>query len=169
VSVLTFACFAFDRWLWHLTVFKHWLVNRPYVAGTWKAQLVSNWKDPVTGQQIPPITCIMVIRQTFSTLSVRLFTPESSSASVAYNIERQEDGLFRLFVLYQNIPRVNLRGERSEIHYGAFMLEVQGDPPVGLVGHYWTDRETKGSLELTDPTPKLFNGYNDAKLHFSLP
>lgn len=169
VSAVTALCFVFDRWLWHWPVFKKWLVNRPDLRGSWKATLVSDYRNPETGQPIPPIEAVMVIRQTYSTLTARLYTRESSSASVAYNIAQDPDGLFRLFNVYQNVPAVELRGERSEIHFGALALEVHDDPPARLSGHYWTDRSTKGSLELTDRTAHYFPSFTMAAVHFGLP
>jgi len=169
VTALTAACVAFERWCWRWPLFHGWLVNRPDVAGTWKARVVSNWIDPVTQQQIAPIDCVMVIRQTFSTLSARLFTKESSSVLVANNLVRQHDGVFQIFGVYQNTPDITLRGERSEIHYGALFLELRGDPPTELVGHYWTDRNTKGKLELSARIPELLTSYAAGVQQFRLP
>ncbi len=115
-----------------------------------------------------PVQCIMTIRQTYSRFSARLFTKESSSYLVAHKIEPQNDGVFQLFGTYQNTPDITLRGERSEIHYGALVLEVRGDPPKSLVGHYWTDRGTKGSLELTDRIPPILTSYQEGVERFNL-
>ena len=169
VSALTVACIAFDRWLWRWHLFQGWLVNRPDIEGTWKVRLVSNWIDPVTHQQIAPIDAVMVLRQTFSTLSARLFTKESGSVLVANNLVRQHDGVFQIFGVYQNTPDITLRGQRSEIHYGALFLEIRGDPPTELVGHYWTDRNTRGRLELSARIPELLTSYAAAVQQFRLP
>jgi hypothetical protein len=88
---------------------------------------------------------------------------------VAYKIERHNDGVYQLYGTYQNTPDIMLRGERSEVHYGALVLEVRGDPPKSLVGHHWTDRGTKGSLELTNRTPQILEGYQEGARHFKLP
>jgi SMODS-associating 2TM, beta-strand rich effector domain len=169
MTVLTALLFVFDKWIWKWPIFKSWLVNQPNLHGTWKVLLQSTWIDPATGKVIAPIECIMTIRQTYSQFSARLFTRESSSYLVAHKIERHNDGIFQLFGTYQNTPSITLRGDRSEIHYGALVLEVRGDPPKSLVGHYWTDRGTKGSLELSDRKPKIFEGYKEAAKPFNLP
>jgi hypothetical protein len=169
MTVLTALMFVFDKWIWKWPIFNKWLVNRPNLHGTWKVLLQSNWIDPATGKTITPIECIMTIRQTYSQLSARLFTRESSSYLVAHKIERHNDGVFQLFGTYQNTPDIILRGDRSEIHYGALVLEVRGEPPKSLVGHYWTDRGTKGSLELSDRKSKIFEGYSEAEKTFNLP
>ncbi len=161
VAVLSAACFAFDKWLWRWPIFKGWLVEQPNLQGTWKATLESNWAESGTQKKPALIEGIMTIRQTFSLLSARLFTHESSSFLVAHKIERQNDGVFQLFATYQNTPDISLRGKRSEIHYGALVLEIRGDPPTSLIGHYWTDRGTRGSLELSDRVSSLLWSYRE--------
>ena len=168
VSILSGACFVFDKWLWKWPIFNNWLVSQPNLHGTWKVLLKSDWINPETKQQVAPIECIMTIRQTYSRFSARLFTRESSSYLVAHKIEQQNDGIFQLLGTYQNTPDITLRGKRSEIHYGALVLEVRGDPPKSLVGHYWTDRGTKGSLELTDRIPEILAGYQEGIEKFNL-
>jgi hypothetical protein len=169
VTIVTGACLAFDRWLWKLPVFKGWLVKQPNLQGSWKVRLVSNWIDPSTGQTIAPIECLMVIRQRFSSLNARLFTRESSSTLLANNFSCEEDGVYELVGTYRNTPRIDLRGKRSEIHHGSLLLQVKDDPAGRLEGHYWTDRGTRGSLQLSRRVDTLFAGYEDATGEFGLP
>jgi hypothetical protein len=49
------------------------------------------------------------------------------------------------------------------------LLQVQGDPPGRLAGHYWTDRGTKGTIELSRRVDVLLAGYEDAVAEFGLP
>lgn len=157
VSVLTGACLAFEKWCWRWRMFRGWLVKQPDIQGTWRAKIT-----PAAASATLPVNGVMVIRQTFSTVSARLFTKESSSMLIAQNWAPQTDGLFQLAAVYQNTPDVSLRGDRSEIHFGAFLLDVRGDPPTLIVGHYWTDRATKGAIELSNRKPELAAGYTDA-------
>lgn len=168
VAALSVGCFAFDRWIWKWPLIRQWFSQRPDLNGTWKATLQSDWVNPETKQGIGPIECIMTIRQTYSQLSARLFTAESSSYAVSQKIVRQNDGVYQLFATYQNAPDIMLRGKRSEIHFGAFVLELRGEPAVSLVGHYWTDRGTKGSLTLSDRISKILTSYQEGVEQFSL-
>jgi hypothetical protein len=168
VSVVTIVCLVFDRWLWRWRLFKGWLVTNPDLQGTWKAVLQSDWIDSGTAQGIAPIECAITIRQSFSSLSFRLFTSESSSYLVAHKLVRQNDGVFQLFGTYQNTPDIELRGVRSEIHYGALMLEVRGDPPAELTGHYWTDRGTTGSITLSQKIAQVLSSYDEAARQFGI-
>lgn len=169
LTLLSFATIVFDKWVWRWRILRGWFVNCPDLQGTWKVVLKSDWVNPQTNEEVPPVECIMTIRQTYSRFSARLFTKESSSYVIAHKIERQNDGVYQLFATYQNTPDITLRGKRSEIHYGAFVLEVRGDPPKSLVGHYWTDRGTKGSLELTDRISEILTSYHEGVERFQLP
>lgn len=168
-AILSAVCFIFEKWIWKWPIFKGWLVNQPNLHGTWKALLKPSSVNPETKEEVAAIECIMAIRQTYSRFSARLFTRESSSYLVAHKIELQNDGVFQLFGAYQNTPDIALRGKRSEIHYGALVLEVRGDPPKSLIGHYWTDRGTKGSLELSDRIPRVLSSYQESVDRFNLP
>lgn len=76
---------------------------------------------------------------------------------------RKNDG-YSLFAVYTNEPNTRLRGVRSEIHYGAFALDTHGKSakPVRISGQYWTDRGTKGTMELSDRTDAVHSRFEDA-------
>lgn len=169
VSAVTVLCTTFDKWCWRYGVFKGWLVARPWLQGTWRVTLQSNWVDPATGRQVGPIEGFMAIRQTFSALHMRLYTAESSSVSVTASILKSEDCLYRVAAVYQNEPSASLRGVRSEIHYGSLLLHVHADPPVTMTGHYWTDRSTTGTLDFRDRKPKLVSNFADGVSLFAEP
>src|ERR1700686_4575325 len=82
ITVVLYAVMAFDLWLWKIPLLHGWFVKRPVIDGTWSVEIRSNWKDPATGKAPLPIEGYMVVRQTFSTLSLRLLTEESSSELV---------------------------------------------------------------------------------------
>src|SRR5947208_11746859 len=69
----------FEKWIWKWSVLHPWLIPFPNLQGTWKGELISNWKDPVTGAQIGPIETYLVIRQTYSNLQAQLLSKESTS------------------------------------------------------------------------------------------
>src|SRR3954454_21914926 len=77
-SIVLVVALLFDLWLWKLPFLHRWFVKRPVIDGTWKVELRSNWTNPQTGRGVPPVEGYMVVRQTFSTLSMRLMTEEST-------------------------------------------------------------------------------------------
>ena len=136
---------AFDLYLWPLPILRGWFVQRPDLRGTWAVTIKSLWIDPDTGSNPPAITGYLVVRQTFSTLSLRLLTSESASSVLDAAVVRAADGPYEVTGIYRNEPRQALRG-KSPIHYGAFVLRVTGNPATSLEGEYWTDRGTMGEI-----------------------
>src|SRR4051812_17596468 len=92
ITIVIYAVIAFDLWLWKLPLLHDWFVKRPVIDGTWAVQIRSNWIDPQTQATIPPIEAYMVVRQTLSTLSMRLFTSQSHSELVGTEIVCSADG-----------------------------------------------------------------------------
>jgi len=153
-TIVLYVVMAFDLWLWKLPFLHSWFVKRPVIDGTWKVEIRSNWIDPTTNQAVAPIIAYMVVRQTLSTLSMRLLTVESSSTLVGTEIVCSADGLYCVSGVYRNEPWFDFR-HRSEIHYGGLWLQIAEDEGVEtLTGHYWTDRNTAGSMKLTDRSPQ---------------
>lgn len=163
LSTLLVLLGAFDRWFWRWKLLNGWFANRPVLSGTWEVTLESEWVDQKTGERPEPVACFMAVRQTFSTLSMRLMTPESSSWLLTGDIRATKDEVYQVAGVYMNKPDLRLRGERSEIHYGALLLDVHGQPPEELRGHYWTDRWTRGTLKLAHRKPKVYENYEQAR------
>jgi hypothetical protein len=115
ITVVLYTVMAFDLWLWKIPFLHGWFVKRPVIEGSWKVEIRSNWKDSATGTGIPPVEGYMVVRQTFSTLSLRLLTAESSSELVGTEIVCSADGLYCVSGVYRNEPRFQVRNS-SPIH-----------------------------------------------------
>jgi|SRR5208337_1023919 len=161
ITVVLYAVMAFDLWLWKIPLLHGWFVKQPAIDGTWEVEIRSNRKDPATGTGIPPVQGYMVVRQTFSTLSLRLLTAESSSELVGTEIVCSSDGLYCVSGVYRNEPRFQVR-HRSPIHFGAVWLKIIDEDPQKILGHYWTDRETAGEMELTNRKGKKFQTFQSA-------
>src|SRR5260370_21096979 len=144
VTIFVIVSFFFTRWMWRWKIFtyKGWLVQVPNIQGTWAGDLQSTWKDPTTDRVIPPLRMILVIRQTFWTVSCTLFTKESESFSRAAQIAVEEEtGLVTLSYNYTNRSKADIR-HRSPIHDGAPHLRVVTIPSRMLEGEYCTGRCT---------------------------
>ncbi|WP_324729086.1 hypothetical protein [Pseudomonas chlororaphis] len=167
VGVIALIVTLFNKYLWSLRVFSGWYVKRPDLRGSWRVELKSGWLVPETGVLIEPVYGYAVVRQTLTSLSLRLMTEESRSVLVAHCIEQQEDeALFKFTAVYRNEPKIELQGVRSEIHHGSFALEVHGCPVYELQGHYWTDRGTKGSMRVFGRVKKLYDTYEQAEAEY---
>ncbi len=166
-SILLLILAAFDRWLWKSPLLNGWFAKRPDINGTWKVIIQTNWVNPKTQQVLGPITGYMAVRQTFSTLSMRLMTGESNSKLRADKIVESNDGTFQIVGVFINQPLLHLRGNRSEIHNGALILDIRGIPPQSLDGHYWTDRNTRGTMSFVAKEKKIFSTFDEANAAFS--
>lgn len=158
VGVLVLALSIADRWLWRLRVLRPWLFNIPDLNGTWKVAIRPTAPEPSPSEVI----AYMVIRQTFSTISLRLFTAESHSETLSAHVVRCDDGTCNVAAVYRNTSRLQVR-ERSPLHHGALLLSVQGDPPESLEGQYWTDRLSQGEMVLSARNPARVHSFDQAQ------
>ncbi|BCH68449.1 hypothetical protein RvVAT039_pl12820 (plasmid) [Agrobacterium vitis] len=166
LSVLTGTLVIYDRWAWSWACFQ-FFHGIPDLRGTWRVQLETTYRDPKTLEPRPPIHGFAAIRQTYSTLSIRLITKDSSSALTASRFIIRQDNTVEVAGVYQNDPIVHLRGRESEIHYGAFKVSVVGSPPHCIEGHYWTDRTTKGTIRYDQRNDEIANSYDEAEKIFA--
>lgn len=157
VGVLVLVLSVAERWLWRFGWLRPWLFNMPDLHGTWKVVIHPTAPNPSAHEVI----AYMVIRQTFSTISLRLFTAESHSETLSARVVRCGDGTCNVAALYRSTPRLQVR-ERSPLHHGALLLNVEGDPAESLAGQYWTDRLSQGELMLSARNPTLAQSFDQA-------
>lgn len=156
-------CFEiFNRWLWRLGPIPR-LIGCDVLHGTWRGTLQSTRIDPVTHRPAAPISSFLVIRQTYSRIDTRLFTAESSSASLVASLDSDRNAEAKLQWTYRNIPGLLIQ-DRSRIHHGAVVMDVHGSPPSRLTGYYWTDRDTKGTMSFGLHSPKLHTDFREASV-----
>lgn len=160
VTVLMLAISAFDLWIWKWPLINRF-VKRPDLSGTWEVELKSSWIHPGTQRQVDVITAAMVVRQTYTTINVRLLTAESASQQLGASLTRSDDGRYQLSAVYRNEPRVAVR-DRSRMHHGALLLEVDESPPRSLRGEYWTDRSTCGEISAGKRVRQRFATFDSA-------
>jgi len=138
--------FTARAWRWR--AFQGWLVPFPDLQGTWAGTIQSTWSDGTTQLAPAPIPVLLVIRQTFSSISCVLYSKESTSSSGAAQMTGEEGpNQPQLSFIYSNQPRPTVR-DRSEIHDGATILRVAMRPKRMLEGKYWTDRKTTGEIQV---------------------
>jgi len=158
---------AWDRWIWRISSLQRFEFVPSVISGTWKGLLVSAWVDPVTGSPPPPKSVYLVIRQTFSSVSVMLLTNESRSRSTLARVGRV-DGVSSLDYMYINRPDNSVE-HRSRMHHGSTSLDVSGSPATRLRGRYWTDRDSRGELDFKERVADLASDFSDAEGLFVAP
>lgn len=155
---------SLDRHIWRWRFVHGWLHAAPDTQGTWKGELQSHWVDRGTGARPAPIEVYAVVRQTFSTVSIRMFTVQSSSESLVATLQG-EKGSRQILATYRSTPDLAYR-DKSPIHFGGFLLGVVGTPPQTLKGHYWTDRNTQGEFTFSQRKYALAESFETAKALF---
>ena len=146
-TLATLLLALWDIWAWHLPGVQR-LSKRPWLAGTWRATLSPTSDSHIpTGGNRGPIKAYVVIKQSFWFTTVRQYTSESRSESIA-SVWAESGGEYRLTFTYANRPKQQLES-RSRAHLGTSSLDVVGLRPTTMAGEYFTDRYTKGDMALT--------------------
>lgn len=145
VLVLLFA--MFDNFLWHWPFILRF-IGRTDLRGTWVGTHKGEWIGEDDKRNQSHGDAALVVKQTFTTLSVVLVAEKSKSYSYLANIKRLEAGEYRVDYEYANTP---YRAERRSMpqHNGSTQLTVGGPRSNRLTGEYWTSRLSNGALDFT--------------------
>jgi hypothetical protein len=154
-----------NRWLWRLSWVQRLQAVPRDLRGTWRGTLSSQWIDSKTGSSLPPKPAYLVLRQTFSAVSVVLITDESASKSSLARV-RTGDGSAGLDYMYLNEPKSSVE-HRSRMHHGSTSLSITGRPARRLHGRYWTDRDSRGELDFTERVNTTADDFESAESLFA--
>ena len=166
VLLLVALSWAWNNWIWSWPLSQRLNFVAPRVSGTWKGTLESTWVDAASGASPPSKTAYLVVRQTSSVVRVVLLTDEARSETRLARVAKA-DGKVSLDYMYVGEPDV-LVEDRSRMHRGAASLLVSGSPATRLHGRYWTDRNSTGTLDLTEHSPELADDYESAAALFTV-
>lgn len=145
LSVVGVMWFIFARWGWRLSFFQGWLVPFPDLEGTWSGSIESSFIRNNEEGRIQPVTCELVIEQTFLDIRCNLKSGESSSHSYGTSLYIDDSsGKKYLIYTYFNRPSIHKR-PGSQMHDGTVRLEIC-DGNKTLKGEYWTNRQTHGEM-----------------------
>ena len=154
---------VWDRRIWRVSLCQRMQFVPPRICGTWKGELYSHWTSSDAKARPLKRDVYLVIKQTFSSVSVVLLTDESQSLSYSLLAHAtKENGLS---YLYLNEPEMDA-DKSSHMHRGAAMFRLSGTPVVMLRGRYWTDRETRGELIFKERHSKLADDHEMAAALF---
>ena len=124
----------FNKWAWKWRYIRK-IHNMPVLSKKYSGSFTSDYEGKKQDGMI-------IIDQTFLTISIQIKTNESCSRSFTASF-CDVYGMRYLIYTYQNDPRAEIQ-DRSPIHYGTAMLDVNN--PELLEGNYFTGRKTKGSM-----------------------
>jgi hypothetical protein len=159
--IVAIAVFAlWEYWLWRLPLLQRLPRVPRSIEGTWAGTLTSLWTDPATERRPDEKRVFLVVRQTASRVTVVLLTEESTSRSSIARLSQDEIGL-SLAYMYSNRPDSRV-AHRSTMHNGSAFVELSGTPATRMRGRYWTDRYTRGELDLQKRTTRAVANFRDA-------
>jgi hypothetical protein len=160
IDIIFFYLFSNFIWKWHFL--SSWLVPFPNLNGTWKGVVKSTWVDPKTNKLLNPIPVILTIKQTFISISCVMRTQEMESRSFIGSFRIDADNqLLQLVYSYTSVPK-QIVANRSNQHFGTIIFNIINDKKPELIGEYWTDRKTTGTIELVFWTNKMLDKYPDS-------
>jgi len=141
-------------WLWDVVLWKlpivHGVTKRPLIHGTWKVLITPHAESHIPkGGNWGPIEGFIIVRQSFWSLDISLFT--NGSASDTVNSSWINNGVSRpqgLAFSYRNTPNM-AELPRNEVSYGANTFDIRSLIPKKMNGVYFTDHYTKGSIVAT--------------------
>lgn len=136
----------FDLYLWRIGPMLR-VSKTPDLRGTWLGTYDSEWLDAKGKLQRSSGPVALVVKQTFTTTSIVLVADKSRSYSTLAQIQQQPSGEFNIDYFYSNTPKVKFRRELTN-HAGSARLILGSVRPMKSTGEYWTDRLSRGSLEL---------------------
>jgi hypothetical protein len=162
VAILVFA--LWEHWLWRLPLMQRVPRVPRSIAGTWAGTLTSLWTDPATERRPDEKRVFLVARQTASRVTIVLLTEESTSRSSIARLSQDEMGL-SLAYMYSNRPDSRVE-HRSTMHNGSAFVEISGSPATRMRGRYWTDRSTRGELDLHRRASRAARDFREAAALF---
>ncbi|MBL7710223.1 MAG: hypothetical protein JNJ86_14200 [Chitinophagaceae bacterium] len=156
---VTIIFFIIDIWGWKYWLFK-WLVDIPNLNGRYEGKVISSFTIDDNSVEIH---FALEIVQTASSIHISsyYFNPELNEETASYSIieeiEKQKNGIFKLFYLYTNMPgRLNKvltqhDGTASAMYY----------PDIKkLDGGYYNSRKNTGQFEAVWVSEKLIHRYH---------
>lgn len=147
VGALSIIALLHDKWLWALPIINLLQKKRPDLRGTWRAKLISDYIDPQINKPKSPFTAYFSIYETNSSLTIRQYSEESDSVTLAATINTEPDDTHTVAAVYDNTPSLSRRNAGSTRHHGGFILRYSDGTKVRLKGQYWTDRKTTGEMD----------------------
>ena len=158
LTLTNFFWLFYFKWGWKWPLLKY-IVYKENLNGTWLGEYKS--MNTITGETFNGETSL-VIKQTFLNIGIFSLTPKyfmfSYSASVLYNADHDS---IQLVYLYSQ-DKFNPTDGKARKGTSELRL-VHGEKENKLIGTFWTNLNTIGSVEVRFVSDKHFNSFKDIK------
>jgi len=148
---------------WKIPFWSKYTSSPPFINGTWKGTLYSNYKNPKDNSTKVPIEVFLVINQTSDLVTkVAFYSEESSSSAITSPALTKNGEQWEFSYVYQNHSKYDLRNS-SPIHNGTVLLTLDNEKNKTMQGSYWTDRCTRGEIKFTQYSKATATNFSKAK------
>ncbi len=122
---------AFDKWLWKLPLINQ-IINVPNLNGVYKGQLKSSYDN---FQQPKDFT--LIIKQTFSEISIIFKTDTSESKSISAYLKKEMDKSLLVYDYHNEPTKVSI--DTLNEHKGTTWIKFD-EKSCSFSGRYYTDK-----------------------------
>jgi hypothetical protein len=145
VTILGVLYVLFVLAAWHWRVFYKWFVMVPDLRGTWRGSITPLDASGSSGISIP---ATLIVKQTLFAISCTLYTANMQSRSFSGSAFRDEaSDEERLIYSYSTDPILSQR-ELNPRADGTAIFSLQREKQKALIGRYFTDRLTRGTMRM---------------------
>jgi len=150
IAVLWAMYFA---WAWRWPYVRK-LIFRPDLNGSWIGEFRSDWRDS-SGNGIPPGPFVLVIRQSFFTISIRAYTQKLKTISYVESLVLDGERGTKLLAYLYSEKRAG-SGEFGA-RQGAADLELVEEPDRRVLeGDFWTHSGTTGFVRVAQASENQY-------------
>lgn len=135
--ILTALWFLFEKCGWK--ILPAWLVKQYKIYGDWSGKLYYHYKGKDGIKDIR-----LTIKQSFLKTEICIKTDEMLGKSIVSKWCLKQD---KLLYIYNTDPNSEVK-DKNPIQWGAAQIKIDPNDLNKLRIEYWTDRQTKGHMEL---------------------
>jgi hypothetical protein len=145
--------FCYFKWIWKWDYINK-LLYRPNLNGTWLGEFESDWKNS-QGETNPPKRFVLVIRQSWFSISINAFTnlqrTESYAETLVLENTKGKKQLAYLFSeKFSGVGGQDSRQGAAELDFADSNLRKV------LAGHFWTRAGTIGYIKVKKASNRQF-------------
>jgi len=138
---------------WKWPYIRKLIFYRPNLNGTWIGEFKSDWKNE-QGQGVPPGRFVLVVRQSFFSISIRAYTEKQKTISYVESLVL-DDGRGTKFLAYLYAEKRSTAIEHGPRQGAAELDLIEDSSHKILEGEFWTHTGTTGFVRVRQASPAL--------------
>lgn len=151
IVAVIWAGYFSQAWKWPYV--RKLIFYRPNLNGTWIGEFKSDWKD-AQGQGVPPGRFVLVVRQSFFSISIRAYSEKQKTVSYVESLVL-DDGRGTKLLAYLYDEKRSAAVEHSPRQGAAELDLIETGSYQILEGEFWTLTRTTGFVRVKQAAPDL--------------